>query len=664
MRLIGVIASLWTLASPALGGIVNSPESYPTSSMNAAGDYILAGDWRMMIYWDSRFHVSRHSESIRARQVFSGGISERNAAHAGALICDGQRAYLFAPERSASAPSGRLELIYEVAARQDEIRCSMAQDGSWAILNLASRKLLTSNWGEQILPQSFRQAWLDHSEHHLLIMTDRQDLLVQSLTSPEIKSSRSPFASFARSSRFQARSGTILYRNDFNLQTATYQPDGTAKDLVISPAQRIGIAPCDDNQVCAMSLGYDGSWLYFGYWGSFFGQGTNHQRLPVLMETGRSAQTALSHNNSQGQFVFTGPYDGDWGRLNDLRAGFNWHAVTSKSSWKPVEVPMNRMLLTKQYWHEQLGLQAARELLNEQRLSAEPTLIAVIDSGINPKHPQIDLRLRLKDNEFINGLDNDGNGLIDDIYGFDFVLETHEALDSFGHGAHVAALLAADYQGQSFSPADQAELLVTRALDRSWRSNSIDLARAIYYAVDEGAEVLNLSWGGGRPSFALADAIAYANSQAVAIFTSAGNDRIDHDRYPQVPGIFPGVISIAASDSRGRLAGYSNYGANSVGFLAPGSDIISSHLGGELRSMSGTSMAAPLAASVYAQILGLIKGLRVDLAPIQQRQLALDLMCQSAEPQPAWASCGLIRMDFAVSRLLANRADIFPDHEP
>ena len=133
-----------------------------------------------------------------------------------------------------------------------------------------------------------------------------------------------------------------------------------------------------------------------------------------------------------------------------------------------------------------------------------------------------------------------------------------------------------------------------------------DAIRAIYYAVDHGARVINASWGGSRHIQALTDAISYANSRSVVFVTAAGNEGVNNGLKRSYPANdrLPNAISVAAVDSLGKLAGFSNFGATTVDLAAPGVNVRSTVPGG-YATYSGTSMAAPYVSGVASLVVGL-----------------------------------------------------------
>ena len=216
--------------------------------------------------------------------------------------------------------------------------------------------------------------------------------------------------------------------------------------------------------------------------------------------------------------------------------------------------------------------------------------------------------------------------------------------------------------GKDAAPASKnGKLAVIRALDGAGKSTSLDLARALYYAISLDVEVLNLSWGGGGVTIALRDAFAAVAEAGIVVFSSAGNDGSSNDppNIPEVPKNFPGVIGVGAITSGQSLASYSNYGGKSVMFLTPGDKILSTIKTGDYGELSGTSMASPVAASCFSYILGLAKercNNKVDCKKTrkQLQDLALESLCKTADSRtlPGKTICGIINLEMATKYIL------------
>lgn len=236
-------------------------------------------------------------------------------------------------------------------------------------------------------------------------------------------------------------------------------------------------------------------------------------------------------------------------------------------------------------------------------------VVAVIDTGINYNHP--DLRGNLWTNEAeLNGtagVDDDGNGVVDDIYGYNAITQTGDPLDDHGHGSHCSGTIGAkgdDGQG-IVGVAWNVRLMGIKFLSASGGGTLEGAIRAIDYATTMGAKILSNSWGGGGFSQALKEAIERSHVADTVFVAAAGNESNNNDSRPTYPATYdvPNVISVAAVDSRGQLASFSNYGKNTVHVAAPGVNVLSSIDNDGYDSWSGTSMAAPHVSGIAALLL-------------------------------------------------------------
>lgn len=231
-------------------------------------------------------------------------------------------------------------------------------------------------------------------------------------------------------------------------------------------------------------------------------------------------------------------------------------------------------------------------------------LVAVIDSGITLSNPDLFGNVWRNVGEVPNnGVDDDGNGFVDDYYGADWIDGDGNPNDEAGHGTHVAGTVAAisDNGVGGAGVAPHATVLPLRFLDRNGAGNVGDAIAAIEYAVSKGVDVINASWGGPAYSAPLEAAIRFAGQHGVVFVAAAGNDGTNNDIAPNYPASMnlPTMISVAASERSDGLAGFSNYGRNTVDVAAPGAEILST-LGNGFGYYSGTSMAAPHVAGVAA----------------------------------------------------------------
>ena len=233
-------------------------------------------------------------------------------------------------------------------------------------------------------------------------------------------------------------------------------------------------------------------------------------------------------------------------------------------------------------------------------------VVAVIDSGSDLEHPDLQGQFwRNADEIDGNGLDDDGNGYVDDIIGWDFThaptvlakgdYQTPDPIpqDETGHGTHVSGIVLArpDNGKHTAGVAWRCKLMVLRSGFAGAVSGvglqSDDSAEAIVYAAENGADVVNMSWGSEGSSFLLRDAIRYAHSMGVFMSAAVGNDGDLGMRYPAA---FPETFAVAASDIEGSAAEFTS-GYAAVDLAAPGSNILSLHLNEGLRRLSGTSMS-------------------------------------------------------------------------
>lgn len=227
------------------------------------------------------------------------------------------------------------------------------------------------------------------------------------------------------------------------------------------------------------------------------------------------------------------------------------------------------------------------------------TVIAVIDGGVDLTHEDLAAKAWQNGSETKNGVDDDGNGFIDDVNGWDFVDDT-PAVYGHEHATHVAGIAAAQTDnGRGIAGANwQAKIMSVRVLNRSGIGREENIIRGIDYAVAEGADIINLSLAGSASS-AMLDAVENAYANGVLVVAAAGNNGSSRPVYPACAernGVNM-VLGVGATNDKGEPASFSNWG-DCVDVSAPGDDILSSTPGSRYREMSGTSMSAPLAAGI------------------------------------------------------------------
>jgi len=262
-------------------------------------------------------------------------------------------------------------------------------------------------------------------------------------------------------------------------------------------------------------------------------------------------------------------------------------------------------------------------------------IVAVIDTGVDASHPDLAPNMWVNPGEIAgNGRDDDGNGYVDDVHGWDFVRDDAEPDDLDGHGTHVAGTVAArgDDGYGVVGTAYGARVMGLKFLEGRFGGSTYDAAAAIHYAVNHGADVINASWAGPGYSTTLRNAINYARSRGVVFVAAAGNAASDNDRWASYPAGYDlgNVVSVAASDRSDRLASFSNYGEQTVDLAAPGAQIVSTTPGPDWGWMDGTSMAAPMVSGVAA----LMMSARSELGADEVRTA----MMQSVDPISGGAS--------------------------
>lgn len=200
------------------------------------------------------------------------------------------------------------------------------------------------------------------------------------------------------------------------------------------------------------------------------------------------------------------------------------------------------------------------------------------------------------------GVDDDQNGFVDDINGWNFISNTNNFADDDDHGTHVAGIVVGTGQNIFARPLQESKILVMplKFLDAGGSGSTSNAIRAIYYAVNNGARVINNSWGGPSYSRALHDALIYAYDHHVLVVSAAGNYSSDNDVYPIYPSNYdvPSNISVSSTSRYDDLSAFSNFGATTVAIGSPGEYIESTIPGNLTVKMSGTSMAAPFVAGL------------------------------------------------------------------
>ena len=260
-------------------------------------------------------------------------------------------------------------------------------------------------------------------------------------------------------------------------------------------------------------------------------------------------------------------------------------------------------------------------------------VVAVIDTGVDYNHEDLVDNMWTNPGEIPgNSFDDDGNGYVDDVYGWDFAYGDNDPMDGHSHGTHCAGTIAGvgnngiGVVGVSWS----AKIMAIKFLDDTGSGWSSDAVSAIEYAVLMGAQLTSNSWGGGGYSQTLRDTIAAAGAEGQLFIAAAGNDYgNDNDANPHYPSSYSldNIIAVASTDHNDSLSGFSSYGATSVDLGAPGSNIYSSVPGDGYGTKSGTSMATPHVSGAVSLVWSEFPG----LVGVQVKQMIMD----SVDPIPS-----------------------------
>ncbi|MHC4790255.1 MAG: S8 family serine peptidase [Planctomycetota bacterium] len=292
-------------------------------------------------------------------------------------------------------------------------------------------------------------------------------------------------------------------------------------------------------------------------------------------------------------------------------------------------------------------------------------IIAVIDTGLDYTHRDLD------DNIWANGvelngtpgLDDDGNGYVDDIYGYDFINDDSDPSDDNGHGTHCSGIIAAEgNNGRDIAGICwDARIMALKFLDYDGGGWSDDAIEAFYYAVENGADITSNSWGGAGYTLTMQEAINYAYSQGVVMVAAAGND---YSSNPQYPAYYQHVISVAATNSNDEKPSFSNFG-DWVDIAAPGVDVLSLRANGTSLGTpydayttiaSGTSMACPHVAGACALLMSIYPEATID-------ELEQTLMATADPIAPYICASGRLNLFQASLQIIKPQGRIILDRQ-
>jgi subtilisin family serine protease len=271
-----------------------------------------------------------------------------------------------------------------------------------------------------------------------------------------------------------------------------------------------------------------------------------------------------------------------------------------------------------------------------QNIRGQGVIVAVVDSGVDINHPKLSPNIYTNPGESgfdgqsrdkaTNGVDDDGNGFIDDVNGYNFLNNNKNVSDEVEHGTHVAGIIGAYHADTEYSTlypqgiAPAAKILPVKFIGTSGGSLSMAM-RSVSYAVAQGAQVINASWGGTSCSKSLLQMMSDLHSQNILISVAAGNSRSDISKFPEYPAAFnlSNQITVGSHTASFARAFHSNYSTQLVHLFAPGESITNTIPGGGYDTLTGTSMATPFVSGAAA----LIKSSNPSLSMSQVRDAIL-----------------------------------------
>ncbi|HRO66945.1 MAG TPA: S8 family peptidase [Pseudobdellovibrionaceae bacterium] len=254
-------------------------------------------------------------------------------------------------------------------------------------------------------------------------------------------------------------------------------------------------------------------------------------------------------------------------------------------------------------------------LLNGSAATARDVVVAVIDTGLDTTDPAFKNHLWTNPgetgfdssgrNKATNGIDDDGNGFVDDVHGWDFITGTNRVVDHHGHGTHIAGIILQGHEPRrSGEGDDKVRLMILKYYGPKSTTDPVENSRhALRYAIENDVDIINYSGGGPLPDTVEKALLEEAERKGILVVAAAGNEGSNVKNRPYYPASYElsNILSVAAHNGENELLPASNYGAT-VDLAAPGFQILSTVPGGLLGRMSGTSQATAFVTAAAAHI--------------------------------------------------------------
>lgn len=315
---------------------------------------------------------------------------------------------------------------------------------------------------------------------------------------------------------------------------------------------------------------------------------------------------------------------------------------------------------------EDNGVSVEKHYLSPLNMDKKEIIVAVVDTGVDYNHEDLKDVMWINKGEIAgNGIDDDGNGYIDDIYGIDPLDDDTDPMASHAHGTHVAGTIGATQNnGVGIAGiASNVKIMAIRTVPDAADETDADIVESFLYAAKHGAKLINCSFGKkhNEGGMIVNETIDHVGKEyGTLVVAAAGNDyRSNNDRNPKYPASFPSdyLMVVAATTSSGGLAFFSNIGKVTVDVAAPGSNVYSTVPGNGYANMSGTSMATPTTVGVTAQVLSHFP----ELDAVSIKKVMMESVTKVGSFGDQMASGGRVDLYNALRYTLRNYQDIMMD---